>query len=812
MDATHEFRAAELATRARLRIPSDAKQVLIFGESSHWDTNWLQTSEEYFRDHIDGIFDAIFNALSRDERRVFAIESVFFLKMYWERRPQKRDLLRALLNSKRLRVLSASMTTPDTLLPPTETILRDFLAGQAWLHDNGIEVTPNIAYFPDNFGHSPALPSLMRSLGIHGVGITRIDGMYFVASDYRAKSDFPLKGSTADALQNAHKSADFVWRNDDGAEVLCHWNAFTYFQGDMLASLGIIRWMNKTVGVSWRTGRHVARRIKQYVKELSDLALTPYLFCPIGCDFNHPILDLGPLVDRYNAEIYPKTGVYATLAGLDDYLDLVDFHREKLPVLAADPNPYWMGFYASRPEVKQRPTRISRTLVLAEKLSALKPVNAEFRAHAAKAWNLLLLSNHHDYITGTSPDRVWHGEQRTWLDEAESAAADAWKLVVPILPEEDPENAAPVQYTWQNAEQKSGDLQVVTPHYQLTISPERGGCITRFLGGDGSEVLEGVGNDLIVYRDTGGLWRMGHEFAGGTFKPIARASKAPAQVVVHEHPGELSIVITSELRGRLFTRMIWCRSDSPFLRMRVTGEPKARWTVCAAFGTTFRATKLTMDGPGGRTERPLQKLYDPTFWPVSSHCQIDDENTDRHGHFLFDTPAAIAFGAAGEAEWIVARNATKERAFGVLPVLAHPIGGTSHESQTFDYAVGFASAEAERDMTIARDAFFAEWLPEAERGAWHAAHAFVRCDDPHVTITAVKHSENGEGLIVRLARPNDKTRDPLAKVRLTCLGPRICSAWLTDARELGGRPLAVVDGVAQVPLRHSLTTVRIVLE
>ena len=71
-----------------------------------------------------------------------------------------------------------------------------------------------------------------------------------------------------------------------------------------------------------------------------------------------------------------------------------------------------MGFYASRPEVKQRPMRIARKLLLAERLAAAKPKNETFARHIRRAWSVLSLSNHHDCITGTSPDRVWLGEQR----------------------------------------------------------------------------------------------------------------------------------------------------------------------------------------------------------------------------------------------------------------------------------------------------------------------------------------------------------------------------------------------------------------
>ncbi len=39
---------AELTIRQRLGIPEDAAGAIIFAESSHWDPNWLFTSEQYF--------------------------------------------------------------------------------------------------------------------------------------------------------------------------------------------------------------------------------------------------------------------------------------------------------------------------------------------------------------------------------------------------------------------------------------------------------------------------------------------------------------------------------------------------------------------------------------------------------------------------------------------------------------------------------------------------------------------------------------------------------------------------------------------
>src|SRR5512136_3084135 len=90
--------------RRRLGVPADARRVLVFGETSHWDPNWLHTTEEYYRLCIPRILDRVLDALEAEPRRVFAIESLFFLKLYWQENPHQRERLRGLLNQRRLRL------------------------------------------------------------------------------------------------------------------------------------------------------------------------------------------------------------------------------------------------------------------------------------------------------------------------------------------------------------------------------------------------------------------------------------------------------------------------------------------------------------------------------------------------------------------------------------------------------------------------------------------------------------------------------------------------------------------------------------
>jgi hypothetical protein len=727
-------------------------------ESSHWDTNWLRTSEEYFTERIEPIFDAIFKELRAEPTRVFAIESVFFLKLYWERHPERRDELLQLLEERRLRLLGASLTTPDTLLPHPESVLRDYLIGQEWLRSIGCSLFPRVAYFPDNFGHSPALPSLMRAAGVDAVGVTRIDGMHFVGSDYRMPGTFPLPGSTAHLLQRQLKTLDFVWRDAAGSEVLCHWNAFTYFQGDMLAHIGIIRWNGTLFGFPWRGSGHVARQLEKFARALEPVSKTPYLFCPIGCDFNPPIEGLGTLVQRYNDERSQKSGLYVVLAGLDDYFDLMQCHREALPVLEVDPNPAWMGFYSSRPELKSRHTRTVRRLLHAEDESARSGVK---RKELDTAWELIALSNHHDFITGTSPDRVVDAEQIPWLHNAET-------MLGPMV---QAPAAAQLPPRWRR---RKHDIHVETRHLSMTFSEERGGCLTRLRNACGQDLLNGLGLDLISYHDTGGLWRLGHEFAGGAFRPRERASDRPGRVKVMQEGDALRIEITSWLDAGLFRRTLWIRDADASIRLRTEGQPDAHTTITCQMQTAQKIETLRMDAAGGFIRRPLQKLYAPTFWPALSSVETPGLS------LLLDSPTAVSGSTEGSLEWIVARHAPKERAYWVLPVLAHPIGGSVRAPQTHDTVLHLGT------------------LPRLE-------HAWIRCNDAGVRVAMVKPAADRNGIIIRL----HADLLPELPVELTLQGQALEEAHLCDARETNLSTLRIDRDVAHIPLSARIATVRL---
>ena len=805
--------SAEQALRRRFGIPEDAEKVLIFAESSHWDPNWLYTAEEYFERFVRKNLNLAMEALRKEPRRVYSVECVFFLRLYWERRPEQRETIRRLVNEGRLRLTGSGVTTADTLLPSAEAILRDWLIGQEWLRAHGMTQEPTLFYFTDSFGATPTLPSLLKAAGFDRAALTRIDGMYFPGCDLEPKSRFPRPGSSAERLLKQERSLDFIWRDRNGAEVLCHWNAFTYGQGDMLAYIGISRVYLARLAIPWRSDRHIARRIHQYVRQLAPLSRTPYLFCPIGFDFVEPIPDLVALLDRYNEKVYPHTGIWVLNAGLDDYLALVETHREHLPVLELDPNPYWTGFYTARPTLKRRCRRLVDDLLLAEKLSFL-PENEAARQtlnrDLKKAWWTAAVSNHHDFITGTSPDRVVEEEQIPWL---EAAQAQTEAVLARLTPAQPPAADAPASssasLTWSR---EGSRLQVHTSRYRLELDEATGGTILCWEVDGGVVALAPGSNDLVSYRDSGGLWRMGYEFVGGTWREAARASQRPARWQVHPHPNGLEIVSRLELEGEVFVRKIWLEEGSPLLRFRVEGKAPPGCTVIVRLATGLSPVELLMDTPGGLVLRPLRRVYDPTFWPLHRFVHLRDRTTGRGLAIFQPLPGAVSCRPDGRVELVAMRNATRERAFGFLPLPANPASGHERETYAYEYALLFTPDGDWRDNELVR------WTQEAARSPWDdptathrrgLAEAVAITDSPDVWVAAVKPAARGEGIIVRL----NALEAPEAPVSLSFSHDMpIMRAFLCDARERDLEPLEVQDGVVRVPMTGTVATIRLEMD
>ncbi len=807
--------SGEQALRRKLEIPHDARRILIFAETSHWDPDWIYTSEEYYQRYVQRNLDLAVQELLNDPRRVYSVECVFFLRMYWEARPEQQENVRLLVNQGRLRMTSSGVTTADTLIPTPEALLRDFLLGQEWMRENGLLPEPTVAYFPDSFGCSHALPSLLNAAGFDRTAITRIDGMYFFGSEAEPKSRFPWRGSSAERLAKEHGSLDFIWKDGSGGEALAHWNAFTYGQGDLLAHFGISRVYIFPSAVPLRIPAYIAHNIERFAAQLAPLSPTPYMFCPIGFDFVPPIPDLVSLLDRYNQDRYEQTGIWAVNAGIDDYLEFVNYYREKLPVVAVDPNPYWTGFYSSRPSLKRACRDLSSALQQAETL-ALLSANAVARGAALRElsgpWWKAVSSNHHDFVTGTATDHVVDEEQTPWMQSGLEKVTEVIKRLEPAVTAPggplsvrvvgersfDGSGANEQQPRWS---EHDGLIQVDTPYYTLELSANLGGCITRAWDpATGETLLEGPSGDLTAYADWGGLWRMGNEFPGGMLRLMDRASRHKSPLGVNPLDGKLEVSATLRLDGRDFIRRWIFRCDSPIIGIEVEGMAADNRTVTLGFATGLHAKNLTMDEPGGVIERPWSRRYKPTFWPAQSFAHVTDGG--RGVALLPGMMSAVALRAegktAGMLELISHRNANQERFWGIVPFTGMPVKGHERSPHTARYGLLLTRAGDWRDNRL----LAAGQSPEFAG----LARQVVTVEPSEVQVAAVKPASRGEGFIVRLYAPGMQGQT----VRLAFPRHIIRAAQLCDARERDLKPLDLDRGQVCLQMPGAFASVRVI--
>jgi hypothetical protein len=424
----------EASLRARLGIPDDARRVIVFSQSSHLDIDWQKSFDDYYQALVEPILLEGRQLLDAHDRAFYSVCEMAFLKHHFEHHPEEQAPLKAHVARGALRIVGGGMTSPDTLLPETELFLRDFLHGLSFAEDT-LGAHPSAAWLPDSFGHSATTPDLLAAMGYRSVAFSRVDGARNPYELMRDPTLPPMPGSNAAALTQMG-AADFLWSGPSGGQVLAHWMPKDlYCQGDNLDYDEELQVPGTHIGnYEGSDPQFTDARIDRYAAELQPYARTPYLFVPVGCDFQHPKMDLVRYLDGYNQRRFGATRTWAVAAPFEDYAALVMTHASELPTLSGSLAPYFTGFYGSRAAVKRRVRDATRVLVTAEPfVTLLGDAAAPIASSLATAFEQLARANHHDFVTGTATDAVVSQEQLPLLDAVEEAAQIALRQVASAI-------------------------------------------------------------------------------------------------------------------------------------------------------------------------------------------------------------------------------------------------------------------------------------------------------------------------------------------------------------------------------------------
>ena len=159
-------------------FPPSAQRVLIFSQSSHLDWDWLRTFDEYYQQSVDGVFTDALDLLRQyhaaPHHYFYSIAEMGFLQRFVTTHPELLEPLKDV--GQDLRIVGGGITSPDSLLPPGEAFIRDYLVGKTWV-DATLGLPIRQAWLPDDFGHDAQLPIVLEAMGFQGVGFARVPGV-----------------------------------------------------------------------------------------------------------------------------------------------------------------------------------------------------------------------------------------------------------------------------------------------------------------------------------------------------------------------------------------------------------------------------------------------------------------------------------------------------------------------------------------------------------------------------------------------------------------------------------------------------------
>ena len=382
--------------------------------TSHLDWDWNTTFAGYgqvgqppggsqYVASVDDVLTGAANLLTSDASFCFSLAEIGFLRAFAERNPGSLAQLLA-VDPERLLLMGGGITSPDNLVCHGEVFVRNYLVGRAWLASVGFSghVGP-VAWLPDDFGHDPQLPIALAAMGLQYLGVSRVPG------SPQPFAIQPQDGSPSVAQQLADGGLVFEWVAADGSQVLAH------FMPDKYAPLadGTAKW---------------APFVEGFPDGWPLVGGQPLWLAPAGGDFVRAQWAGGDWVAFLQAN--PAPAGFTTEIGT-----FITFMAQAAPAAGATQAPllaqnFYTGYFASRPRLKVLHHRAARLALAAEAISTLLRVASvcssstldALDAAIWQAWEALVPSSHHDFVTGTSPDDVYLSEQLPLLELASELA------------------------------------------------------------------------------------------------------------------------------------------------------------------------------------------------------------------------------------------------------------------------------------------------------------------------------------------------------------------------------------------------------
>ncbi len=410
--------------RERLQIGIQGLQVrypnvgrVALSGHAHLDLGWLWPVAETRR-KLRRTFATVLGLMERYPEFVFNQSSAQVYAWLEQDDPVMFERVRARVLEGRIEAIGGMWVEPDAQMVGGESMVRQLLYGQRYF-ESRFERRSTVAWLPDTFGFTPALPQLLLGAGINNFFTTKLN--------WNETSQFP------------HDL--FWWEGQDGSRVLAHTFKNTFWGGEATGSYNGDFSPESILG----TYRDFKGKRLPIWGDRGPETLYTFGYGDGGGGPSAPML-----------EAFERLRNYPALPALE--MSRVDELMARLP---REGLPVWVGemylelhrgTLTTQSRTKKLHREAEHRLLETEVLASLAWVEGALeypRATLEESWKRLLLAEFHDILPGSSINEVYqdaNSDLQSVLDTAQSTRQTAveaiagvgdgwWVLVNPSLQE-----------------------------------------------------------------------------------------------------------------------------------------------------------------------------------------------------------------------------------------------------------------------------------------------------------------------------------------------------------------------------------------
>jgi len=649
----------------------------VFGQS-HLDMAWLWTKEETMRKTARTYSNQLALMEEYDDYLFLLCEPPileYLKKLY----PNVYDRVLEKVRQGKFCPEGAMWIESDTHIPSGESLIRQMVWGKRW-YRRELGVDSKMAWMPDTFGFSPALPQILKKSQIPYFATQKL-----VRQDPECQP-FPYNV--------------FWWEGLDGSRVLSHLykkNNANFNAGDLLTRWEEDRVQQENIDSFMFPfgfgdgGGGPTREMVEMAKRCADLEGAP------RCHMEHPVKffeRLGDVEHVFRGELY------------------LAWHR---------------GTLTSQAKTKRLIRQAENSLrqlefFLSRQLLSGKEMPQNWRQRLDDLWKTLLFNQFHDIATGASIARV----HETAEAELHRILADAAQLTTELCRgDEGPElwaynpSSQPIRFRGRYIPAQGG-AQVTVPanekraavtecadgwvmenqHLRCVIN-RQGEVISVKKPGSEVEYLAGAGNRLLMFKDVNtcyDAWEL-----GSMYEKLPVELLAEAEISVNEDHFCASLTVKRQLHDSRLEQSIILTPDDEKLTFATTIHWQEKHKLLkVAFPVNAYANEAYHETQFGYVKYPVHRSYqtDRDRYEVCSH-RYTALTDGAHGAAVLNDGKYGVNVVENEIRLTLLKSAmmpdqTADRGVQEFSYAFYPFDGAFQDSDVVHQAIAFQNGPAFR--------------------------------------------------------------------------------------------------------------------